>query len=172
MNFNSFVAVAGTCSAVNVLSHAVSRMMLQMADNRLLPAVFSRFPSRPLLPLFCLAGSIGLLMAMGFAGSEWLDKSIRAGSLFWLFGYAMTHLALFIRWHKKRSPYQRPRPSFWPRLHMVVSGAMLLSSVGLVLIDDNIPLLLLTMLVIFIISVFMACLGLCLAKFSFANRKP
>ena len=166
------VVIAGTCAAVNVLFHAVSRMMAQMADNRLLPVIFSRFPSRPLLPLFCLAGSIGLMMTKGFAGSDLLDKSIRAGLLFWLLGYAMTHLALFIRCHKKRSPYQRSRPSFWPKLHMVVFSAMLICSVGLVVIDDNIALLLLTVSVIFIISLFMASLGLRLAKSSFVKREP
>ena len=166
------VVIAGTCAAVNVLFHAVSRMMTQMAANRLLPAVFTRLSGRPLLPLFCLAGGIGLLMAMGFAGSEWLDKSIRAALSFWLLSYAMTQLALFIQWRKKRSPYQRPRPSYWPKRHMIVFLAMLICSVGLVLIDDNIAQLLLTMLVIFIISLFMACLGLFLAKSSFANREP
>ena len=166
------VIIAGTCAAVNVLFHAVSRMMAQMADNQLLPAIFTRFPSRPLLSLFCLAGSIGLLMAIGFAGSDLLDKSIRAGSFFWLLNYAITQLALFIQWRKKRSPYQRPRPSYWPRLHMVVFLVMLICPVGLVLVDDNIALLLLTMSVIFIISLFVACLGLFLAKYSFANREP
>ena len=107
------VVIAGTCAAVNVLFHAVSRMMTHMAENRLLPAMFNRFTGRPLLPLFCLAGTIGLLMAMGFAGSELLDKSIRAGSLFWLLGYAMTHLALFMRWHKKRSLNKKSPPPFW-----------------------------------------------------------
>lgn len=166
------VIIAGTCAAVNVLFHAVSRMLTQMADNRLLPAVFTRFPGRPLVSLFCMAGTIGLLMAIGFAGSDLLDKSIRAGLLFWLLSYAMMQLALFIQWRKKRSPYQRPRPSYWPKLHMVVFLAMLICSVGLVLIDDNIALLLLTMSVIFIISLCMACLGLRLAKSSFANREP
>ncbi len=165
------VVIAGTCAAVNVLFHAVSRMMTQMAANRLLPAVFTLFLGRPLLPLFCLAGSIGILMALGFAGSDLLDKSIRAGLSFWLLSYAMTHLALFIRWHKKSPPYQRPRPSYWPKRHMVVFLAMLICSLGLVLIDDNIAQLLLTMLVIFVISLFMACLGLFLAKSSFANRQ-
>ena len=127
------VVIAGTCAAVNALFHAVSRMMVQMVDNRRLPAVFSRFPSRPLLPLFYLAGTIGLLMAMGFAGSELLDKSIRAGSLFWLLGYAMTHLALFMRWHKKRSPNKKSPPSFGPGSMLLFLGAILFSIVGLVL---------------------------------------
>ena len=164
------VIIAGTCAAVNVLFHAVSRMMMQMAANRQLAVVITRFPNRPLLPLLCLAGSIGLLMAMGFAGSDFLDKSIRAGLSFWLLNYAMTHLALFIQWRKKRSPYQRSRHSYWPKLHMIVFLAMLICSVGLVLIDDNTTQLLLTMLVIFVISLFMACFGLFLAQSSFANQ--
>ena len=162
------VIIAGTCAAVNVLFHAVSRMMTHMAENRLLPGMFNRFTGRPLLPLFCLAGTIGLLMAMGFAGSELLDKSIRAGSLFWLLGYAMTHLALFMRWHKKRSLNKKSPPPFGPRLHVIVFGAILFSIVGLVLSDDNIAQLLLTMLVIFIISVFLAWICLHLAKSSSA----
>jgi len=166
------VVIAGTCAAVNVLFQAVSRMMSQMAANRLLPAVFKRYSGRQLLPLFCLAGSVGLLMAIGFAGSDLLDKSIRAGLLFWLWSYAMTQMALFIQWRKKRSPYQRPRPSYWPKLHILVFGTMLISSVGLILTDNNTALLLLTMLAIFIISLFLACLGLFFAKFSFANREP
>jgi amino acid transporter len=166
------VIISGTCAAVNVLIYAVSRMLTQMAANRLLPAIFTRFPSRPIVSLSCLAGAIGLLMAIGFAGSDLLDKSIRAGSFFWLLNYAITQLALFIQWRKKHSPHQRPRSPYWPKLHMVVFLAMSICSVGLVLSDDNIALLLLTMSVIFIISLFMAILGLQLAQSSFANREP
>lgn len=166
------VIISGTCAAVNVLIYAVSRMLTQMAANRLLPAIFTRFPSRPIVSLSCMAGAIGLLMAIGFAGSDLLDKSIRAGSFFWLLNYAITQLALFIQWRKKHSPHQRPRSPYWPKLHMVVFLAMSICSVGLVLSDDNIALLLLTMSVIFIISLFMAILGLRLAQSSFANREP
>jgi amino acid transporter len=61
--FLGVVVIAGTCAAVNVLVHAVPRIIIRMADYRLLPAVFKRFTSRPIEPLFCLPGNIGLLMA-------------------------------------------------------------------------------------------------------------
>ena len=159
-----------TASMLLLLSRPVLAICLGTA-NRLLPAVFTLFSGRPLLALFFLAGSIGILMAIGFAGSDLLDKSIRAGLSFWLLSYAMTQLALFIQWRKKRSPYQRPHPPYGPKRHMVVFLAMLICSLSLVLIDDNIAQLLLTMLVIPVFSLFMACLGLFLAKSSFANRQ-
>ena len=165
------VVIAGTCAALNVLFHAVSRMMMQMAYNRMLPALFSRIPSRSPVPLFFLAAGIGLGMAAGFAGSDLLDKSIRAGLLFWLLSYAMTHLALFIHWHRVRSTHHRSWPAYSPVLHAIVFCTMFTCFVSLVLIDDNIRLLLLTMSVIFSVSLLMARSGLWLAKISFANRE-
>ena len=55
--------------------------------------VFERSPARPVLALLILAGGTGLFMALGLAGSHWLDVGIRAGLIMWLLFYALRHLA-------------------------------------------------------------------------------
>lgn len=96
------VAIAGACAAVNYLYQTVSRMMARMARHHLLPGFFERSATRPFLALFGLAATTGLLMAVGFAGSDLLDISIRAGLVLWLVFYVLIHLAYLLQGKRNR----------------------------------------------------------------------
>jgi amino acid transporter len=78
------VVIAGACAAVNLLFQAVARMMAAMAEQGLMPVWVGKTPSRPWLPLTVMAGMSGGLMALGFAGTDLLDLSLRAGLILWL----------------------------------------------------------------------------------------
>ena len=56
-----------------------------------MPTWFGFAPTRPWLPLTVLIGMSGLLMALGFAGSDWLDVTLRAGLILWLAGMGLEH---------------------------------------------------------------------------------
>ena len=87
------VGIAGSCAAVLLLFQAVARIGAQMARRGLLPAILGRDESRPWIALLGLAGATGISMAMGFAGSEYLDIALRAGLLLWLLFYGSLHMA-------------------------------------------------------------------------------
>lgn len=87
------VVIAGSLAATNLLLQAVTRMMAGMAQTGSMPTWPGFAPARPWLPLFALIGMSGLLMALGFAGSDWLDITLRAGLILWLAGIGLEHLS-------------------------------------------------------------------------------
>ena len=93
------VAIAGAMAAVNVLFQSVARMMAVMADQDLLPSVFAK----PQLPLVVMTGATGLSMAFGFAGSDMLDVSLRAGLILWLATIGLKCLAPLLTSDPERS---------------------------------------------------------------------
>jgi L-asparagine transporter-like permease len=91
----AFVIVAGAAALVNFLFHSVPPMLARMASARLLPNGFSH----PAGSKIGMAGIVGLLMALGFAGSTLLDAAIWAAWLLWLLFYAarLTARAIQVR---------------------------------------------------------------------------
>jgi amino acid transporter len=92
------IAIAGAAAAVNVLFQAVARMTAAMADQDLLPSVFKK----PQLPLAVITGATGLSMAFGFACSNLLDVSLRAGMILWLTTMGLKRLAPLLTGDPKR----------------------------------------------------------------------
>lgn len=125
------VAIAGACAAVNYLFQALASMLATMARSRLLPTVFGHSPHRPTLALFSFSAILGLLMATGFAGSDWLDVSIRAGLLLWLVFYAIVLLAGRLKqspgrtWRPEQpSPRERRGPVGVASVMLVIAGTL------------------------------------------------
>ena len=86
------VVISGSLAVVNLMFQAVARMLADMAKGNLIPSVTGVTSSRPWLLICALAGLTGLLMATGFAGSDWLDVSLRAGLILWVVGIGLDHL--------------------------------------------------------------------------------
>jgi amino acid transporter len=91
------VGIAGSCAAVLLLFHAVARMSAQMARSGLLPVILGHSQDRPWIAVSGLTAVTGALMAMGFAGSAYLDIALRAGLLLWLLVYAGIQLAVVVQ---------------------------------------------------------------------------
>ena len=130
------VAIAGACAAVNYLYQSVARMMARMAHHHLLPPLWARSASRPVLALSSLAATTGLLMAMGFAGSDLLDVSMRAGLLLWLVFYALTHLARLLQARRKRNHGNQDHAAQHGILHLCIALTMLVVATTLGATDD------------------------------------
>ncbi len=144
------VAIAGACAAVNYLFQTVARMLAAMARNHLLPAVFGHSASRPTFALVSLAAIVGLLMATGFAGTDWLDASIRAGLLLWLVFYAIILLAGKLKSMPDR-PWNLSHPSIREGLRTVLVAALFVIIAGTLVATDEDPSALLKTLSIFLI---------------------
>ena len=158
------VAIAGACAAVNYLYQSVARMMALMAHHRLLPAVFAQSASRPVLALSGLAAASGLLMAIGFAGSDLLDISIRAGLLLWLGFYALLHLAFFLSGRAKQRqgmPMVTAKPG---KRAIFTALALIVIAATLVATDEASGTLLTTLSTILAMAAGLAGLGLLLAR--------
>ncbi len=87
------VVIAGSLAAVNLLFRTVTLMMVGLVKNGAMPATVGVAPSRPWLPPVVLSGLTGLLMTAGFAGSDWLDITLRAGLILWLVSLGLDHLS-------------------------------------------------------------------------------
>jgi len=130
------VVIAGACAAVNYLLGSVARMLVVMAQQRLLPSVLGHSAERPAAALTALTAAAGLLMATGFAGSDWLDTSIRAALLLWLLFYVVIHLAALF---PGRTRWDAPGRSDAPLrkcMHASVSLAMIVLVIVLATADD------------------------------------
>lgn len=163
------VAVAGACAAVNYLYQSIAGLIVRMAHHHLLPPLCARSASRPVLALSGLAATTGLLMTMGFAGSDLLDVSIRAGLILWLVFYALTHLAWFLQSKRKRSHAYQDHAAEHGLLHLCVAFMMLVATTTLGATDDAPILLLKTILAILALAACCAGGGLLFVK-GFAIR--
>lgn len=158
------VVIAGAGAAVNYLYQAVSHMMARMAHHGLLPAIFARSAARPLLAMTGLAVTTGLLMAAGFAGSDLLDVSIRAGLILWLIFYALRQIAQSLRAKPVSSGRYPPHTARNKALRIIVSAAMTTGAAMLVVTDDAPVTLLKTMSTLLALATFLAMVGLLFAK--------
>ncbi len=86
------IVIGGSCAAVNALFSGVSRVIAEMARNRLMP----KFLGRARVIQIILALSAALMMVAGVAGSEKLDLYLRAGLLLWLLCYAAVDLSAMV----------------------------------------------------------------------------
>lgn len=109
------VTIAGAAAAVNVLFQAVTGMTAVMADQDLLPPVFAKPP----ITLVIMTGATGLSMALGFAGSDLLDVSLRAGLILWLTTMGLTHLAPLLKGEPERRSRKAPMTGHWAR-HLAI----------------------------------------------------
>jgi|GEM_PF-642757 len=158
------VAIAGACAAVNYLFQTVARMLATMARSHLLPTVFGHSTHRPTRALFTLAVIVGLLMATGFAGTDWLDISIRASLVLWLVFYAV----ILFAGGRKASQERNPGPAlpssrvtirpFSIALAMTVIAGMLITT------DDDPTALFQAITAILALAVVFAGAGLFLAR--------
>ena len=148
------VVLAGICSAVNVLLAGVSRMMVGMADQGLLPPFLAVFRDRAVIPLILLAIGIASMMAMGMAGSPSLEVYVRAGLLFWLLNYAVVHLSVLIMRKRINNRSQIFRAPGYPTVPVIGLIAIFMSFVGLLWLDTESGLMFKFMLVISAIVLF------------------
>jgi amino acid transporter len=143
------VVIAGTCSAVNALLIGVSRMIIGMSHQKLLPGFFSGSETRASVPLILMTAGISIMMATGMAGEPNLEVYVRAGFLFWLLNYAVVHVAVLImrRSIPERSEFSQlksyPMITFFSLLGLIVGFA------GLLWYDNERVLIVKFMIVIF-----------------------
>jgi L-asparagine transporter-like permease len=145
------VVVAGTCSAVNVLLIAVSRMIAGMAVQGFLPSFFGFARDRAPIPLIILATGIAAMLALGMAGAPALEVYMRAGLLFWLLNYAVVNLSVLImgrRMHDRSTLLQIPG---YPATIIISILAFLGGFAGLLWSDNESVLLLKFMLSILVV---------------------
>jgi amino acid transporter len=158
------VVIAGAGAAVNYLYQSVARMMARMAHHGLLPSIFARSADRPVLALSGLAATTAMLMATGFAGSDLLDVSIRAGLILWLVFYTLRQIAQSLRtgWNSGDGyPFHAARNI---ALRIMVSAAMITAAAMLGVTDEAPLLLLKTLSTILAMAIFLAMGGLQFAK--------
>jgi amino acid transporter len=163
------VAIAGSAAAVNYLFQSVARMFAIMAQHQLLPAVFARSISRPVLALSGLAAATGLLMAAGFAGTDLLDVSLRASLMLWLVFYALTNLAR--HFEELHEPIQENQLSSTRHAirHFGVAAAMIIVAVIIGATHDSPAVLLKTIFAILGLTGCLAGCGLFFAR-GFASK--
>lgn len=164
--------IAGACAAVNALFLTVARMLAGMARQGLIPPIWGRSVERPWAALTALAAAAGLLMAAGFAGSDWLDVSIRAALLLWLVFYALVHLGVLFPERPHGSASGGPGRPLRKAGHTVLVLALITSTLLAGAVDDA-PLSLLTaMALMAALAAFLAAAGRILTRWSGAPLKP
>lgn len=134
--------LAGTCSAVNALLFAVSRMIAGMATHGLLPPFLGLARDRAAVPLLILTLATAGMMARGMAGEPELEVYMRGGLLFWLLNYAAVHLSVLIlrkRISHRRDLFQVPA---YPVVTIFGLSATLIGFAGLLWSDSEPALLL------------------------------
>ena len=166
------VVIAGSCAAVNLLFQAVSRMMADMANHDLLPATAGMSSSRPWLPLLGLGGLTGLLMTLGFAGSDWLDVSLRGGLVLWTITIGLGHLALLLRRgdRAKRPDRSAPRSLVGALAHLTLVVVMPFLGIALIVSHDDPTMLLRAILTLIVLIAGLATAG-CLAARRLIRRR-
>jgi len=100
------VVLAGCCASVNALLRAVSRMVVSMAEQGLLPAFIIGNPKRTLVPLILFSLAVGAMMALGMAGEPETEIYARSGLYFWLVTYAGVSISML---SVHRGPLERAK---------------------------------------------------------------
>lgn len=158
------VLISGTCSAVNALFMAVSRMMAGMVKQGLIPRFLGSFKDRIIIPPILLAIGIAVMMATGMAGEPELEVYIRGALLFWLLNYAVAHLCILIlrrRIPERSRPFKVPGYPMTPILGFIV---VLTGFVGLLWIEGNTAQLIKFMMIVFGAILFYSLIWIRLAR--------
>ena len=164
------VVIAGSLAAVNLLFRAVIRMSAVMAQNGMIPSMAGGSFAQPWLPLIGLGGLTGLLMASGFAGSDWLDISLRAGLILWLAGTGMTHLAPLLTSFSRSDGTAVLLTLCRAALHFILLATMTALGSVLIITDDDPGRLARALLTLIAIAAGLAAVGLIAARCRPANR--
>jgi amino acid transporter len=141
------VVIAGACAAVNLQFRAVARMLAEMAAQKLMPAFIAPNPERPWRPLVGMAALTALLMTSGFAGSDALDMSLRAGLVLWLTAMGLSHLAALLGMSTPMQAAAPVRSVYTTLRHLTVLTAMPILA-GILVATDEEPQTLLTYITI------------------------
>ncbi len=165
------VVIAGACAAVNYLFQAVAQMMAVLAARGLMPAVAGFSPSRPWLPLVTMTGVTGLLMAVGFAGSDWLDTFLRAGLIIWITSIGLAHLPSLLSGNRRDEGPVWRRTAAGVIVHLALLVAMVTMGMILLWTDDNPLSLLRAILALITIGASLAAAGLMAARRPDRNRR-
>jgi amino acid transporter len=166
------VVIAGACAAVNFLFLSVARMLARMAQQELLPSFWGRSAERPWAALVILTAATGLLMAAGFAGSDWLDVSIRAALLLWLVFYAMSHLTALFPGRSQPESSDRSGAPLRKVRHATLALAMIAVAIVLGATDDAPLSLLAAMAAMMAMAAALALSGRMTARPTGAPPKP
>ncbi len=158
------VVIAGACAVVNFLFQAVAQMMTVMAARGLMPDVAGTSSSRPWLPLVGMTFLTGLLMAAGFAGSDWLDTSLRAGLIIWITGIGLSHLASLLPGNRWNNEATAPRTAAGGLAHLTLMVAMVVMGIILLWTDEDPGMLFRAILVLLAIAAGLASAGLVAAR--------
>lgn len=166
-----FMVLAGTCSAVNALFIAVSRMIAHMSQQGLLPRSLGLIRKKPVIPAILIAAGIAIMMATGMAGEPELEIYLRAGLLFWLLNYTLVHLCVLIL--KKRLPYrsqpwQIPGSSLLPVIGLLVT---FIGFIGLLATDSESIHLLTFMVAVFIMITFFSLIWISIHRKKYGPYK-
>ncbi len=159
------VVIAGSLAAVNLLFQAVVRMMAGLIKRGALPTVAGVSRSRPWLPLVVLGGITGLLMATGFAGSDWLDVTLRAGLILWLVGLGLDHLPPLLS-----GPERSLGGSARMAVHLALAVSMTALGIVLVVTDEAPDLLVRALLTLISIAAVLATVGMAATRRWAINR--
>ncbi len=152
------IVIAGSCAAVNMLFSGIACLLRAMADDRRLPFAWGRSKHSVKFSVIGLAALVAVMMAMGMAGSEYLDVIIHTGLILWLTYYSSVHFMLCLSaWRQKRSDQHTVvhRPSW----HLVGFITMILGIIALVITYPETDILL---RVLFIVLAIMISLGVML----------
>ncbi len=160
------VVIAGSLAAVNLLFRAVTLMLVGLVNNGAMPATVGVAPSRPWLPPVVLSGLTGLLMAAGFAGSDWLDITLRAGLILWLVSLGLDHLPPLLSGHGHNG-----RRASRMAAHLALLTSMTALGIVLVTTDESPGMLIRALLTLTTIAVVLAAVGLAAAGRRPINRR-
>jgi hypothetical protein len=135
------VGIAGAMAAINALLKAAARTMATVTnragiDAQNFPtATVMQLASKPAVWIIGVALLIGLLLALGLAGTDAVDVYFRAGLLFWLTYYASLNLAVLRHGMRRDSRNRRNWKN--PTLLTSAAGALLLvPGIGILLATD------------------------------------
>ncbi|UCG13359.1 MAG: APC family permease [Deltaproteobacteria bacterium] len=160
------VVITGSLSAVNALLLSVSRSLVSMAHEGLLPSLFAGTKERPTAILIVLTVGVAAMMGLGMAGEPVLEIYTKAAILFWLLTYAAVHLAILI---ERVGPSKRRLPSHkaWhPAVAIIGFFVMLIASAALLWTDTAA-----TELMKFMLTVSVSVSIFCLAWLGFKRSK-
>ena len=112
-----------------------------------------------------MGGLTGLLMAVGFAGSDWLDISLRGGLILWTVGIGLSHLAPLMPGSGRQESFSRTPRTWGSRwVHAIVGGLMTALAIVLITTDDDPMMLGRAILTLMTLAAGLAAAGLMAAR--------